>query len=1231
MHVTVRMAWHDHGWDGKVCRDPSANTYCTGTHSLLSERLAREKSVDPKREAPGANLDAALPEYLPPCFWSSCAFADHPTSALHRHPFGYLRDKKQINARLRPYSVYTWPFRLSMTHKASKRYGQYFPDLESRIDRYCARLVKDKSLIFFYLNYDNPISADEYRYAVVGCARLSQDPELSGHFPFDETELQEIRSGEGMKNFPTLNWAIQLTHQGAGTFVRLPYQEYLEYIADHPEAESQLEEIRVLIEEPALLPGFKYVSEQVNDDHALALLYKLKRAFAAVQKHGIADGDNEMKILDQYIEETWANRGLYPGLGSVVSVLADLSEGQPQKENTAGQMLVDAIRYHQGQGDDILDVTFGLLEGRGALPTYLANHKNTVRDAKAGLRDNKVLLPALRKLSLFALTPRQVARILYADTDGSHAFGGRIVTVSDLVANPYLLSESYVPSTDAEDENNADLDREQRTDSPIDYFTVDVGMFPDKRYLERNDQLQDLTVAGPERLRAFALEALNRNEALGHSFAPLDVLVEEAGAHPLFYKDSIALSDRQFLSDEHLAHFRQRMFVKEYDGRHFFYLQETKDTEDIIARFITERLDLPDLSVKSDWLGTYLDKQAAELTTRISGFNAEGFKTERCQLMEDALQRRIYCITGRPGSGKTQALHSLLDHLGQMGESAIVLAPTGKAALRLGSSAQSGTEWKAETIDHWIFRSGLGSYLGGRVSLNTLSRSDRFQPTDNVVLDEMSMMDLGHLALLFRALEVHQPGSIKRVILVGDENQLPPIGCGRPFYDIISYFREDAAREKRNMVRLTTNCRQQHDPVVLNAAYLFAGKNRYHTDLYDRMLAGGNISLFLNVQYWESPKQLQDLVADFIDSVLGEAVPDRDKLSPQQAFNLLLRLYDNGFVPNNDTGSLALDRVQLLTPYRGGPSGSLGLSDFTRRRYRQEAWPERTYKNTAFAHSDKLIRISNWYGWNSAEKRMELRLSNGSVGVLCNNKKGRKAYFPESDWPVDWRRMKEDDFELAYSITVHKAQGSEFQEVLVVLPERRALLSRELVYTALTRSKTKLTLLIQKTPRLNPLQVARDRSVLLGRNSSIFAEPFDSRRIFEPEPGKKVKSKIEYLIYRELQHARDAGRLTFEYEEGLELPIGGRSVSVKPDFTIRCGGKTFYWEHLGMLDRADYSHDWRERVAGYKTKKLADVLLTTDDLAGVRQERLKQVIADLTRGEPGGDGGQEFSLHHYRL
>ena len=124
----------------------------------------------------------------------------------------------------------------------------------------------------------------------------------------------------------------------------MPYQEYLAHIAEHPEDEPKLEEIRVLIEEPALLPGFKYVSEQINDDHALALLYKLKRAFSAVQGHGIALADEQLETIDSFIEQTWASRGLYPGLGSVVSVLADLAEGEPQLENPAGQRLVDVVR-----------------------------------------------------------------------------------------------------------------------------------------------------------------------------------------------------------------------------------------------------------------------------------------------------------------------------------------------------------------------------------------------------------------------------------------------------------------------------------------------------------------------------------------------------------------------------------------------------------------------------------------------------------------------------------------------------------------------------------------------------------------------------------------------------------------------------------------------------------------------------------------------------------------------
>jgi exodeoxyribonuclease V alpha subunit len=82
-------------------------------------------------------------------------------------------------------------------------------------------------------------------------------------------------SSKHMKNFPDMNWALKLTHNDA---VVLPYHAYLKHLEGHPEDEAKLDEIRVLIDEPALLPRFRYVSEQLHDDHALALLYKLCRA-----------------------------------------------------------------------------------------------------------------------------------------------------------------------------------------------------------------------------------------------------------------------------------------------------------------------------------------------------------------------------------------------------------------------------------------------------------------------------------------------------------------------------------------------------------------------------------------------------------------------------------------------------------------------------------------------------------------------------------------------------------------------------------------------------------------------------------------------------------------------------------------------------------------------------------------------------------------------------------------
>jgi hypothetical protein len=255
-------------------------------------------------------------------------------------------------------------------------------------------------------------------------------------------------------------------------------------------------------------------------------------------------------------------------------------------------------------------------------------------------------------------------------------------------------------------------------------------------------------------------------------------------------------------------------------------------------------------------------------------------------------------------------------------------------------------------------------------------------------------------------------------------------------------------------------------------------------------------------------------------------------------------------------------------------------------------------------------------------------LSNGSIGFVCNNRSGRRYFFRDAEKPFNYVD-DEDSFELAYAITVHRAQGSEFRHVFVVIPERRSLLSRELIYTALTRSSGPVTLFIQQTERENPLEFARNRSTVLLRNTSLFADPLDAQRLFQPEPGVWVKSKIEYIIHSILKEHREQGVLDFGYEQPLYLP--GLGVSIKPDFRIVVGEQTFLWEHLGMLDTSRYFNDWQARKAGYYKSGYGDQLITTDDLLGVDESRLRAVVEDLLDGTPKGIADDRFSQHHYRL
>lgn len=1227
-HLTVRMAWHDNKWNGKVCRNPKKNVYCVGSHSLLSERLARERNLDNEIDDK-SKIDSLLPNYIPPCYWSSNAFSPESADIVHTHAFQKYKDRK-IKEKLPPYSVYTWPFRLSFNHSEDKlnTEGKYPIDLKQQIINFFDKFKKDESIVFFYLNFDNPVSAEDYKYALVGCAKFTEIGKPT-YFNFTESELESLKSGDGMQNFDPINWAIRLTHDFVNTGIRLPYHEYLEKINQDPDIEEKLNEMRVLVEEEALVqPGFKYVAEELDNDRCLYLLYKLRKSIKIVQKHGIVKLDREEKLIDKYIEDVWKMRGLYPALGSVVDLLVDLAEsGSAQEKN--GNELVAIIRKSIPENTDLLTYILSLLSVKAAIPEKLHDFKKTIKKARLGLRDHTSLLEVLKKLSLFSLTEFQLRRILFPrlEKDEDHPFGGKEISPKEITDNPYILCEEYIPLTNDTEE----LDQPELRDGPIGLFNIDIGMFPDENYIECNEEMQNLTPASPERLRALIIEYLNQIGNQGHCFASLDGLYEYVIQHPLFYrvidKQSLFLNKLELVTPRHRNHYALRLSIVDSDGETYFYLREVKYAENLIEQIAKELLDRKDYKLDLSWIDGYLVEESKELQKN-QLFDVNQFISERKKLLEGLLSKAFFINTGKPGSGKTRALKIVINKLRQMGESVTVLSLTGKAVLRI----KEETEFEdSQTIDMFIIKSGFSDCLDNLESLQMMKWKPNNSIVENLIIDESSMIDLQRLAILFQSLQLQGLPKVKRVILVGDENQLPPIGLGRPFYDIISYIKQDKKLRENHFIRLTTNCRQEFDPKILKVAEIFVGKNRYYQELFDELKKGGNISPGLKVEHWNTTEELSMLIDKHLQDLIKKDLDSSGVQDKGTGFNQLLGLYPTGYVKQNSNKSLKIDKFQILTPYRSGSYGTLGLNEFIRDDYKKDLWPDLTYTRSLFCHSEKIIRTKNWYKWNKDERRNLLFLSNGSIGILCNQKHGRKMYFPDAKDSIWWEKDEEENFELAYAITIHKAQGSEFNNVFVVVPERKSLLSKELFYTAFTRSKGPLSLFIQHVDRESPIEVAKNRSFVLARNTSIFSKPMDAKRILEPEPGIQVKSMIEYIIYSAIKKEHIKGRLNFFYENPLDLKIDGKIIRIKPDFTIDANGKRYYWEHLGLLDQRDYFKDWQQRRGAYEANGFGDVLITTDNLNGVQQERVQQLIEHIIQGSLQNSKDNTFSNHHYLL
>lgn len=1221
-HLTVRMAWHDNNWNGKVCCLPEENVYCVGNHSLLSERLARDRKLEfEKPETPIGKI----PGYLPPCYWTTNAFSMIDHDIEYKHPFRGI-PANSMRDTLFASSVYTWPFRLSFNHsrKKKKLEGEYPPDLPDKISRFIKKFAPTESFVFFYLNYDNPISSEENKYVLVGCALISEVA-TPKKYKIDPEWLKDIKGVHAKdypryKNFPEIDWTLPVIYDFQETGIMLPYQIYWEQAKEHEERSEALKKMRVLIDEEELIPSFKYVANDIDDDKCIYLLYKLRKAIKIIQEDHLVDLSREEKKIDEFLVKAWSNRGLYPSLGKVLDVVAEFEGISLGK----GSEIVGAIRQNLKAEEDLLEVTFNLLASKQPIPENLKPFSRWITSIRINLLEYKEETEALKKLSVFSLTHHQIKRIL---CQGKKAFKKQI-SLKSIGENPYLLAEEYVPDTSFDD-----LDHEEIPDAPIGLFSIDIGMHPDPNYSERNPSLHTLSPSGKERTRAIIIEYLYQKGKNGDCFSRLEDLYEYIRDYPLFYKSELNISEEK-LRDAHgefKEHLDERIIVEKNDTGVYYYLNEVKEAEGIIAKTIETLLSENDYNIEIPKLQEFNREQANQIQKGFPDFDKETFINERNVLFSQVLKKHFYVISGKPGSGKTKALGKIVKEMLDKGENVIMLTPTGKATLRLKQEVKD-LNVEPQTIDRFVYSTDFRKCLESFENLVLLNGEEKRLNIQNLIVDECSMVDLQRLATLFEMLWKNRGSDerilIDRIILVGDENQLPPIGFGKPFYDIIDHLKRNSRDCKENYIQLHSNCRQGFDPTILKIAELYEGKNRYFEETIDRLEKGGEISKGLRIELWNNFDELRDLITERLDAILPNSSGNPlNNIQRNEGLNLLFGLYDKGYVKEFKSCTMKLESFQMLSPYRGELYGTLGLNLQIKSTYRPVPKSNRSYLRQ-FDHSDKIIRTNNWYGFDPEIGARTLKLSNGSIGLVCDGKKGRRYYFSDREWPM--KSIDDDDnFELSYAITVHKAQGSEFEDVFFVLPKKQGLLMKELIYTGLTRSKRALVLFLQRAKGKGPLQLARERSAILTRNTSIFERPEDIKSKLWPDKNVPVKSKIEYILYKYLSEAQKEKRLEFKYERSLLFKNKG--LTIHPDFTIQIGGKQYFWEHLGELDLKRYALNWAERRKDYETNGLADCLVTTDDLEGVKEEKILPVIDDLVRGKLKETTENKFSKHHYQL
>ena len=490
------------------------------------------------------------------------------------------------------------------------------------------------------------------------------------------------------------------------------------------------------------------------------------------------------------------------------------------------------------------------------------------------------------------------------------------------------------------------------------------------------------------RMEAAVTFELSHNERNGHVFLPRGKLIAATAqlldCEPDYIERALdALTERGAVVCEPVANVEA------------CYLRRLWEAE----TYIRAKLDLllaaePDQSCQAE--------RTVEEIQREQGIT---YAPQQRQAVETAARQGVLILTGGPGTGKTTTVRGIVALFQKMGLDILLAAPTGRAAKRM--SELTGEE--AQTI-HRL----LGMSWNESAHMVTFTKGEK-EPleADAVILDEMSMVDVELFAALLRAL---RPGT--RLIMVGDADQLPSVGAGNVFSDLIRSGRIET-------VFLREVFRQAEQSAII--------RNAHAVNLGQPPLLANNQGDF----FFLCRRDAQRAVSTVVELCRT-------------------RLPENMGIP--------ADQIQVLTPTRKGPAGTINLNRLLQAALnpaadgkREVQWGERLFRA-----GDRIMQTKNDYDvvWEKSDGTVGTGMFNGDVGKIVQ-------IDPSGEWlTVDFdgrtalygvEQLNEVD--LAYAQTIHKAQGSEYRcVVLAAMPAAQSLMVRGVLYTALTRARELLIL-----------------------------------------------------------------------------------------------------------------------------------------------------------------------------